>query len=154
MFDRLKRAFGRRKSSAVAAASVNSAVVPEPSPAETLAAEEAVITALASAAELPSQRIEAEANETLDKIAALLANEPPKLKRGSPGGQEYVVRLTYNQKEWIESTYPSYAKEHGFAPFQRVVQAFVEKYMQSVEEIVNTAQSETPVYTESAGQEA
>ncbi|MBX8633258.1 MAG: hypothetical protein M1422_01070 [Candidatus Thermoplasmatota archaeon] len=156
MFDRLKRAFGRRKGNVTAAAvSAESSVVTSPTPEETLAAEEAVVTALASAAELPSQRIEAEANDTLNKIAALLANEPPKLKRGSPGGQEFVVKLTYNQKEWIENTYPGYVKTHEFAPFQRVMQSFVEKYIQSVEDIANPVHQESAGnYQETAAQEA
>jgi hypothetical protein len=156
MFDRLKRAFGRRKGNAAAASvSAEGSVAGPLTPEETLAAEEAVVTALASAAELPSQRIEAEANDTLNRIAALLANEPPKLKRGSPGGQEFVVKLTYNQKEWIENTYPGYVKAHAFAPFQRVMQAFVEKYIQSVEEIANPVHQESAgTYQEAAGQEA
>ena len=156
MFERLKSVFGRRTKNSVADATVADAAVPVAStPEQILAAEEEIVRELASAASLPSESIEAQTDETLERIASLLANEPPKLKRGSPGGQEYVVKLTYNQKEWIEHTYPNYVKSNSLAPFQRVLQAFVEKYIQSVDSVVNSVATEIETgFQESTGQEA
>ena len=156
MFERLKSVFGRRTKNSIADIPAESFAAPAAeSPEQILAAEEEIVSALANAASLPSESIEAQADETLERIATLLANEPPKLKRGNPGGQEYVVKLTYNQKEWIEHTYPNYVKTNSLAPFQRVLQAFVEKYIQSVDNVVNPVQTEAESeFREAAGQEA
>ncbi len=148
--------FGRRKKDIAVGVAAESAAVPNAStPEQILAAEEEIVRELASAASLPSESIEAQTDETLERIASLLANEPPKLKRGNPGGQEYVVKLTYNQKEWIEHTYPTYVKSNALAPFQRVLQAFVEKYIQSVDSVVNSAVTESVTgFQEETAQEA
>lgn len=143
MFERLKRAFGRRKSQATLAVASASVTVP---PVETvpqgLTAEDEIVSALANASHLPTESLDQEANEAIDRIASLLADEPPKLKRGNPGGQEFTVRLTYNQNEWIQNTYANYVDSHSFAPFQRVMQVFVESYIRAVEERVNPPAAE------------
>lgn len=142
MFERLRRAFGRRKNIAVATSAAGTGVpVVESEPAG-LTAEDQIVSALASASQLPSESLDHEASEAIDRIAALLAEEPPRLKRGNPGGQEFVVKLTYNQNEWIQNTYANYVKTHTFAPFQRVMQVFVESYISAVEERVGPSSAE------------
>ncbi len=156
MFDRLRSVFGRKKNHATPTAAATSVAVPivESEP-QGLTAEDEIVNALASASQLPSDSIDRETNEAIERIASLLAEEPPKLKRGNPGGQEYTVRLTYNQKEWIDHAYEGYVSSHSFAPFQRVMQAFVENYIRAVEERVTPPASEiTQTEYESASTEA
>ena len=156
MFERLKSVFVRRKNHAVPAAAAAAATVPvvEPAP-QGFTAEDEIVSALASASQLPSERLDNEANDAIERIAALLAEEPPKLKRGNPGGQEYTVRLTFSQKEWVDNTYEGYIHTHSFAPFQRVMQVFVENYIKSVEERVNPPTTEiTQTEYETASSEA
>ncbi len=138
MFGRLRSVFGRRKSHAAVAATT--ATVSEPyagTRPQGLTAEDEIVSALASASQLPSETIDQETSDAIQRIATLLAEEPPKLKRGNPGGQEFTVKLTYNQKEWINGAYEDYVNTYSLAPFQRVMQVFVEKYISSVEERVN-----------------
>ena len=143
MFERLRSAFGRKKNRATPAAAAPSVAVPvvESTP-QGLTAEDEIVNALASASQLPSDTIDQETNEAIERIASLLAEEPPKLKRGNPGGQEYTVKLTYNQNEWINHAYEGYVSTHSFAPFQRVMQVFVESYISAVEQRVNTPAAE------------
>ena len=143
MFERLRSAFGRKKNRATPAAAAPGVAVPvvESAP-QGLTAEDEIVNALASASQLPSDTIDQETNEAIERIASLLAEEPPKLKRGNPGGQEYTVKLTYNQNEWINHAYEGYVSTHSFAPFQRVMQVFVESYISAVEQRVNTPAAE------------
>lgn len=156
MFEKLKSVFGRKKKNSAVAAESQPAPLPLPKASETpkgLTADEDIVAALAAAVALPpAPEVQSEAgtageNEA-DAIARLLAEEPPRLKRGNPGGQEYVVRVTYNQKEWIESTYPTYVSEYRFAPYGRVMQVFVEKYMQYVEERVHSISNSAEIQSE------
>lgn len=143
MFERLKSVFGKRKNHAtLAVASTSVTVPPVESVPQGLTGEDEIVSALANASHLPSESLDQEATEAIDRIASLLADEPPKLKRGNPGGQEFTVRLTYNQNEWIQNTYANYVDTHSFAPFQRVMQVFVESYIRAVEERVNPPAAE------------
>lgn len=141
MFERLKNFFGRRNHSGVAEVST-SVVVPQVQPdtqPQGLATEDEIVSALAYASQSQTEQsaLDSETERAVSEIATELVANPPSLKRGNPGGQELVVRITYNQKEWIENTYPGYARTHGLPPFQRVAQVFVERYIRAVEERVN-----------------
>lgn len=154
MFRRLKSAFGKNRNEEPAAAGDSTSVPIVESSPQGLTAEEEIVNALSNASDLPSVSIDNETSEAIERIAALLAEEPPKLKRGNPGGQEFAVKLTYNQNEWIKNTYTGYAKTHSLAPFQRVMQVFVESYIRSVEERVNppAAEASTTEYESSTSE--
>jgi len=156
MFERLKNFF-RRNSHTGVTEITTSVVVPQVQPnvqPQGLTAEDEIVNALALASQNENE-MDVESERTVGEIAAEFVSNPPALKRGNPGGQEYVVRITYNQKEWIEKTYPGYARLYSLPPFQRVVQAFVEKYIRAVEERVNPSTAAiTPAGYESVGEEA